>query len=318
MESAPLGRSGLSVSRVSLGCGNFGGIGSAPQFFGAGESREEALALLDAAWELGINFLDTADAYGGGSSERWIGEWLRSRGDEVRDRIVLCTKVFHSVEGNPDDRGLAPARIRKQVEGSLARLGVERIDLYLTHEPDPATPLEETLGALDELARAGKIGAFGLSQVDAADVERALASARPECVQNSLSLLDRSSEGVVALCARDGLAFTAFSPLAGGVLTGKYRAGEPPPPGSRLATRPGPYGAHATQRTLAAVDALARTAASRGVDAAALSLAWLLADERVTSVVVGPRRPAHFEAVRRALELRLTPAERDDLAAFFV
>jgi aryl-alcohol dehydrogenase-like predicted oxidoreductase len=317
MESAPLGRSGLSVSRISLGCGNFGGIGSAPEFFGAGESREEAFALMDAAWELGITFFDTADAYGGGSSERWVGEWLRSRGADVRERIVLCTKVFHSVEGDPGDRGLAPARIRRQVEGSLVRLGVERIDLYLAHEPDPETPLEETLGALEELARAGKIGAFGLSQVDAAEVERALATARPECVQNSLSLLERASEALVAVCARDGLAFTAFSPLAGGVLTGKYRAGEPPPPGSRLATRPGPYGALATERTLAGVDALARAAAERGVDAAALSLAWLLADERVTSIVVGPRRPAHLDAVRRALELPLTPAERDELAALF-
>jgi aryl-alcohol dehydrogenase-like predicted oxidoreductase len=317
MESAPLGRSGLSVTRISLGCGNFGGIGSAPEFFGAGESREEAFALLDAAWEFGITSLDTADAYGGGSSERWIGEWLRSRGGEVRDQVVLCTKVFHPVEGDPADRGLAPARIRRQVEGSLARLGVERIDLYLAHEPDPATPLEETLGAFEELARAGKIGAFGLSQVDAAELDRALAAARVECVQNSLSLLDRDSEDVVALCARHGVGFTAFSPLAGGVLTGKYRAGEPPPPGSRLATRPGPYGALASERTLGGVDALARAAAERAVDAAALSLAWLLADERVTSVVVGPRRPAHLEAVRRALGVRLTPAERDALAALF-
>src|SRR5918999_2449556 len=317
MESAPLGRSGLSVSRISLGCGNFGGIGSAPEFFGAGESREEAFALMDAAWELGITFFATADASGGGSSERWVGEWLRSRGADVCERIVLCTKVFHSVEGDPGDRGLAPARIRRQVEGSLVRLGVERIDLYLAHEPDPETPLEETLGALEELARAGKIGAFGLSQVDAAEVERALATARPECVQNSLSLLERASEALVAVCARDGLAFTAFSPLAGGVLTGKYRAGEPPPPGSRLATRPGPYGALATERTLAGVDALARKAAERGVDAAALALAWLLADGRVTSVVVGPRRPAHLDAARRAVELGLARGGREELAALF-
>src|ERR687895_1524663 len=317
MESAPLGRSGLSVSRISLGCGNFGGIGSAPEFFGAGESREEAFALMDAAWELGITSFDTADAYGGGSSERWVGEWLRSRGADVRERIVLCTKVFHSVEGDPADRGLAPARIKRQVESSLARLGVERIDLYLAHEPDPATPLEETLGAFEELAQAGKIVGFGLSQVDAAEVEAALAAARVECVQNSLSLLDRASEDVVAVSARTGVAFTAFSPLAGGVLTGKYRAGEPPPPGSRLATRPGPYGALATERTLAGVDALARKAAERGVDAAALSLAWLLADERVTSVVVGPRRPAHLDAARRAVELGLARAEREELAALF-
>jgi aryl-alcohol dehydrogenase-like predicted oxidoreductase len=293
--------------RFALGCGNFGGIGSAPAFFGAGESREEAFALMDAAWELGMTSFDTADAYGGGSSERWIGEWMRARGL----RPVLCTKVFHPVEGDPDDRGLAPARVRRQLEGSLERLGVDRVDLYLAHEPDPATPLEDTLGAFEQLRGEGLIGGFGLSNVSADELERALAATHVDCVQNSYSLLDRGdAEDVLPLCARHRVAYAAFSPLAGGVLTGKYRAGEEPPSGSRLATRPGPYAALATASTLAAVDAL-------GADAASLALAWLLADERVTSIVLGPRRPEHLETVRRALALELTPAERDELAALF-
>jgi aryl-alcohol dehydrogenase-like predicted oxidoreductase len=303
------------VRRFALGCGNFGGIGSAPEFFGAGETRDESFALMDRAWELGIGHFDTADAYGGGSSERWIGEWMRERGV----RPFLTTKVFHSVEGDPADRGLAPERIRRQLDSSLERLGVERVDVYLAHEPDPATPLEETIGAFEELRREARIGAFGLSNVGAADLERALAAgAALACVQNSFSLLERADEAdVLPLCARHGVGYAAFSPLAGGVLTGKYRTGEAPPPGSRLATRPGPYGALATPTTLAAVDAFCAKAAEGGVDAAALALAWLLADGRVTTIVVGPRRPEHLEPARRALELALAPAERDELTALF-
>ena len=293
--------------RFALGCGNFGGIGSAPEFFGAGETRDEAFALMDAAWELGITHFDTADAYGGGSSERWIGAWMRDRGV----RPLLTTKVFHSVVGDPTDRGLAPDRIRRQLGGSLERLGVERVDLLLAHESDPEVPLEETLAAFEELRGSGQIGAFGLSNASAAELERALASADVACVQNSYSLLDRGDErDVLPLCARRGLDYAAFSPLAGGVLTGKYRRDAAPPAGSRLATRPGPYAELATPSALRAVDGL-------GADAAALALAWLVADPRVTWVVVGPRRPEHLRPVRRALELELSPAERERLGALF-
>src|SRR5919205_597965 len=166
MDRRRLGGTGVDVTRLILGCGNFGGIGSAPEFFGQGETQAEAERLMDAAWGAGIRCFDTADAYGGGRSESWIGEWVRARG--VRDELVLETKVFHSVEGDPADRGLAPERIRR------ARLGVERVDLYLIHEPDPDTPLADTLEALDELVRAGKVGAIGASNVDGAYLEQAL------------------------------------------------------------------------------------------------------------------------------------------------
>jgi len=312
VETRPLGATGIEISRLVLGCGNFGGIGSAPAFFGQGESREEAFAIMDAAWELGITTFDTADAYGGGRSEAWIGEWRRSKGPEVRDALVLTTKVFHSVLGVPGDVGLAPARIRRAVEASLRRLGVERIDLYLTHEPDPDMPLADTLGALEELLREGKVGAVGGSNVGAEHL------VGYQFVQNSYSLLDRAAEDeVLPLCARDGLGFEAFGPLAGGWLTGKYRRGEPAPAGSRMSQRPEPYLHLDDERVYRGLDELERLATERGTSMAALAIAWLLADERVTGVVVGPRRPEHLEPPVTALELPLSAAERDELGALF-
>ncbi len=311
MESRPLGRTGVTVSRIILGCGNFGGIGSAPEFFGAGESDEEAAAIMDRAWELGIMTFDTADAYGGGRSERAIGRWIASRGV----RPVLTTKTFNPMEAG-GDRGLAPERIRRQLRSSLERLGVERVDLYLTHEPDPETPLDDTLGALDALVAEGLVGAYGGSNVDAATVRAA--GGRYAWVQNSCSLLERGDEAeVLPLCERDGLGYTPFSPLAGGWLAGRYRRGEAPPPGSRMTMRPEPYAHLDREEVWAALEAFAARAAGYGVDPATLALAWLLSDPRVTAVVVGPRRPEHLDPAVRALELRLSADERADLAALF-
>ena len=154
MEHRALGRSGVDVSRIILGCGNFGGIGSSPAFFGAGETEAEAHALLDAAWEAGITTYDTADAYGGGRSETYLGNWLRSQGPDVRDRIVLTTKTFNPMTEGADS-GLAPARVRRQLATSLERLGVDAVDLYLPHAMDDATPVAETVGAFEELVAEG-------------------------------------------------------------------------------------------------------------------------------------------------------------------
>ncbi len=128
MQERPLGRTGVTVSRIALGCGGFGGIGTAPPFFGRGESEEQAFDLMDAAWDMGVTLFDTADAYGGGRSEKAIGSWLRAKGPAARERIVLTTKVFHSVVGDPQDRGLARDRILRQIEGTLARPGLQPLD----------------------------------------------------------------------------------------------------------------------------------------------------------------------------------------------
>src|SRR2546426_1579992 len=155
METRALARSGFEVSRIILGCGNFGGIGSAPEFFGGGESDEEAAAIMDRAWELGITAFDTADAYGGGRSGLAIGRWMASRGV----RPSLTTKTFNPMSAGAD-RGLAPERIRRQLESSLERLGVDRVELFMTHQPDPDTPPSETLAVLDQLGPARGVRAY--------------------------------------------------------------------------------------------------------------------------------------------------------------
>jgi aryl-alcohol dehydrogenase-like predicted oxidoreductase len=320
VEVRRLGRTELEVSRISLGCGNFGGIGSAPELFGQGETTEEAFALMDAAAEAGITVLDTAASYGGGRSEAWVGRWRAEREADV----LLSTKVYWSVAGDPDDRGLSYDRILREVEGSLERLQTERIDMYLTHEPDPETPIEETLRALDELVRSGKVRAIGASNLDGEQLEEALETserlglARFEWVQNEYSLLQRGPEAdVLPICEREGLGFTPFSPLAGGWLTGKYRRGEPYPSGSRMTLRPGPYEELAAEATFDALEAFEAAAAERGVDPATLAVAWVLGHPQVTSVVVGPRRPAHLAPALGALGLPLSLQERDGLAKLF-
>ena len=324
MEQRQLGRTDLRLSRIGLGCGNFGGIGSAPELFGAGESEEEAFRLMDEAWDLGITFFDTADAYGGGRSEQAIGRWLKTKGAEVRDRLLISSKVFYSDVGDPSDRGLSRERIQRQIDRSLGRLGIERLDMYLIHQPDPDTPLEETLGALDELVRAGKVRWIGASQIEGWRLRESLAIsaaghlARFEWVQNECSLLARDPEhDVLPLCAEHELGFTPFSPLAGGWLTGKYRAGEPFPAGSRMTLRPGPYETLVQDRTFSALDELRAAATERGVDMATLALAWVLTHPQVTAVIVGPRRPQHLDPVRSALDLPLSADERENLAGLF-
>jgi aryl-alcohol dehydrogenase-like predicted oxidoreductase len=320
VDERELGRTGIVVWRNALGCGFFGGVGSAPAFFGGGESEEEALAIMDAAWDLGVTLFDTADAYGGGRSERAVGRWLAER----RKRPVVATKVFHSVDGDPNDRGLARERILRQIEGSLERLGVERIDLYLIHEPDPDTPIAETLGALDELVRAGKVGAVGASNVGAAQLRQALQAsaerdlARFEWVQNSYNLLERKDEDeLLPLCAEHGLGYTPFSPLAGGWLTGKYRRGEAYPAGSRMTLRPDPYADFENESTFDGLEALDAAARERGVEVATLALAWVLSHPLVTAAVVGPRRPEHLDPARDALAVELSEDEREQLGALF-
>jgi aryl-alcohol dehydrogenase-like predicted oxidoreductase len=295
--------------RVILGCGNFGGIGSAPAFFGRGETQEQAFKLMDAAWVADITWFDTADAYGGGRSETYIGEWIRSRRPEG---LRLTTKTFNPMDEG-EDQGLAPARVRRQIDTSLQRLGVDRVDLYLAHDWDPDVPVAELAGVFEELVAAGKIGAYGLSNVDGAQLQDALRAGALAAVQNSYSLLDRAAEReVLPLCAANDLAFQAFSPLAGGWLTGKYRRDAPAPEGSRMTMRPGPYEHLCDDRVYDTLEELERQG-----DPSTLALAWLLADDRI-AVVVGPRRPEHLRPALAALERPLSPAERDELSELFL
>jgi aryl-alcohol dehydrogenase-like predicted oxidoreductase len=323
MEERLLGGSGTSITRVILGCGNFGGIGSSPAFFGQGTRKDEAFRLMDAAWDRGITTFDTADAYGGGRSETFIGEWLATKGAEVRDRIVIATKTYNPMDDG-EDHGLGRMRIRRQLDTSLRRLGVERVALYLAHDFDSETPQEETLQGFADAVLAGKVGAIGASNFTGEQLAEAVEIAeleglpRYEWVQNGFSLLDQADrESVFPVCREHGLGYTPFSPLAGGWLTGKYRRGQPPPAGSRMTLRPEPYEGYSSDRVFDALEALEQAARDRGVSMAALALAWALHQPELTAVVIGPNRTDHLEPAFDALEIDLSPTERDHLTEVF-
>jgi aryl-alcohol dehydrogenase-like predicted oxidoreductase len=228
-------------------------------------------------------------------------------------RPTITTKTFNPMDAG-EDHGLAPERITRQLESSLERLGIDCVEVYLAHESDPDVPIAETVGAFEDLQSAGKIRAYGVSNFDAVQLEAALAAGRPQAIQNEHSLLSRGDEsGVLPLCEREHVAYLVFSPLAGGWLTGKYRRGEAFPAGSRMTQRPDPYADFVNDETFDRLDRLADFAAADGRSLPGLALAWLLADQRVTQVVVGPGRPEHLAPVREALERPLSPAQREEV-----
>ena len=313
MRADTLGSSGLVVPALILGCGNFHGIGSPAHLAGKGDDRDTAFALLDRALKLGIDMFDTANSYGGGVSEQWLGEWVASRG--VRDRVLLSTKVAMPV--GPGEQGLSAAHIGQQVEVSLRRLGTDRLDLYLAHGPDDDTPIEETVAAFGALVDAGKIRYYGVCNfsrsqlvalVDAAD---RLGTHRPVNLQHGYNLLQRSTATTFDVCARDGIGFTAYSPLAGGFLTGKYRADRPAPAGSRLTLRPDGFDGLSYD----AVSRLETVAAQRGLQLSTMALAWAVTDPGVSALVIGPRTPEQLTQMCRALDVQLTESDRAELVA---
>ena len=284
METRTIGS--LEVSVVGLGCNNFGmRIG-----------RAETKAVVDAALDAGINFFDTADIYGGTKSETYLGEALGAR----RDEIVLATKFGGPYEGH--EGGASAAYIRIAVEDSLTRLGTDRIDLYQLHFPDQKTPIAETIGALVELVAEGKVREIGCSNFSVAQLEEA-AAATPDgspgfvSVQNQYNILHRDPEdGVLEWCDRTGTAFLPFFPLASGLLSGKYRAGEPPPEGTRLAAMGDGAKSQLSDERLAAVADLDELAEREGHTVLDLAFGWLLTRPAVASVIAGATRPEQVTA----------------------
>ncbi|MFF3243784.1 aldo/keto reductase [Streptomyces sp. NPDC002870] len=317
MRYRRLGDSDIRIPLLTFGCGNFGGIGSAPELFGQGDDERSAHQMLDAALAEGITMFDTANSYGGGRSEQWLGSWLRSRA--VRDEVLITTKVGNRVGPGPLDAGLSAAHIRSQVEASLSRLGTDHIDLYLTHVSDPATPVEETIRAFDELIDTGKILRYGMSNFSASDFDEAVSVAdrlgarRPVNLQAGYNLLERDAEPELASSARHGAGFTAYSPLAGGLLTGKYRADREVPAGSRLALLPS-YGKLVGSELYGILGRLDVLAAQHGRTPTALALAWVLSEPAVSGALIAPRTQAQLEAMSAALDISLTPQERNSLA----
>src|ERR1700743_2530119 len=236
MRRLPLGDSGIEITEFLFGAGSIGGIGSAVATRGLGVDTAQGLDRLAEAYALGIRVVDTADAYGGGDSERTVGRWLAERHP---DDVLVQTKVGSVPRGDRPGVDLSPAHIERQLAQSIRRLG--RVDLYLSHAPDPDTPVEQTLTAFAAAQQAGLIRAFGVCNVDVRLLESLLATAadrglpRPEWVQNGCSLLNRADEpDLLPLVRAEGLGYMAFSPLAGGVLSDRYLDGAPPAPGSRI------------------------------------------------------------------------------------
>jgi aryl-alcohol dehydrogenase-like predicted oxidoreductase len=268
---------------------------------------------VNAALEKGINFVDTADIYGAGKSEEFLGRALGAR----RDEVVIATKFGGVMEGK--GKGASPAYIRVAVEASLRRLGTDRIDLYQLHYPDPEVPIQETLGALGELVKAGKVREIGCSNFSVGQLrEAAMApdgAARFASVQNEYSILHREPEdGVLDECERQGLAFLPYFPLMSGLLTGKYRRGQPPPEGSRLAEG-GQLGSLLNDRNLDIVEELIRFAEARERTILELAVSWLLGRPTVASVISGATSPGQVKANVHAAGWRLTQEELAEVEA---
>lgn len=298
MEPVSLGDSGLTVSRVGLGCNNLG----------SRIDLEATRAVVDAALDAGVTFFDTAAVYGnGGDSERFLGEILEGR----RDRVVLATKFGWGSEAGDGTVDTA----RRSLEESLERLRTDYVDLYYLHKPDASTPIAETLGALDELVRAGKVRALGCSNFSAeqlADADRVaseLGTARFTVLQNHYNLLRRDDDAdVLPLCRELGVAYVPYFPLASGLLTGKYRRGEPAPEGTRLAGR------EIEDERFDRIEALTAFAEERGRSLHELALSALASTPGIGSIIAGATKPEQVRSNAAASSWKLTPDELATLA----
>jgi aryl-alcohol dehydrogenase-like predicted oxidoreductase len=311
MQSRRLGNGPLEVSQLSFGTWLTvaGGIG-----------RAQAIRCIHTALDHGITLFDTANQYGAGEAEHVLGEALRAY---PRDRYLIATKLYFPV-GDEPDRGLSAAQIEKQLDRSLQRLGVDCIDLYQCHRFDVETPLEETMAALHKAVQAGKVRAIGFSEWTAEQIDAAAALSGANALtafsssQPQYSMLWRKPEnGVFAACARHRIGNLAFSPLAHGVLTGKYNPGQPPPPGSRAASEQmnvfmETAGRHyRSDNLLQAVEKLKPIAAGLGLTMAQMALAWVLRRPEVASAIIGASRPEQIEENVRAVGVVL-PADALD------
>jgi aryl-alcohol dehydrogenase-like predicted oxidoreductase len=296
------------LHRVIFGCGNFGGLGSSPALRGRGDDDATAIALLDQARAVGLARFDTANTYGGGASELLLGEWLSRQDRAFRDRIEIATKVGNPNGCPPGDRPLSRGQVASHLDESLRRLGLERIDLYYLHEFDASTPLEETLEALDRALAQGKIAAFGVSNATAADLKSVLALVGGALrralthVQNEFNRLHTVDlADVVPIARTEGLRYIAFSPLSGGLLTGKYVHGRLPIAGTRLAEAPDLYGDRLTPESFEAIADLERRAAERGWTVAGAALRFVLDTPGVDSLIVAPRSARQFSGYGMAV-----------------
>ena len=307
MKYCTIGRSGVRVNPLALGTMVLGPWGNT--------DPDSCRRIVNRALDAGVNLVDTADMYGDGATEEIIGPAVAAR----RDEVVLATKFHHPVgdHSDPNRRGNSRRWIMTAVEDSLRRLGTDYIDLYQVHRPDPHTAIAETVEALSDLVRAGKIRAWGTSTFPAEELVEAHWAARrsgaigPHCEQPPYSIMCRGIErDVLAVCARYGMGVITWSPLSGGWLTGKYTRSEPAPPGSRGATNPEHFDG-SNRAKLDAVERLAQIAADAGVPLMHMALAWVLEHPAVTAAIIGPRTEDQLDELLEAGDLRLDPDTLD-------
>ena len=308
MQYRRLGDSGLEVSAIGLGTNNFGDNSRWPFHMGP----EEVATLIHASLDAGVNTLDTANAYGEGRSEEYIGRALKGR----REDAVIATKVHGRMGEGPNREGLSRKAIMHEVEQSLRRLQTDYIDLYQLHQIDHATPIEETMRALDDLVRDGKVRYVGCSNFEAWRLCEAVWTARTAglapmvSVQPPYSMLNRDVEReLLPVCDRYGIGVLPYFPLEHGLLTGKYRRGQPPPADSRLAVHGEPLQA----ADFDLIEALAGFAESRGHTLLELAFAWLLSRPSVSSVIAGATRPEQIRANATAVQWRLSEEELESV-----
>jgi aryl-alcohol dehydrogenase-like predicted oxidoreductase len=308
MEYRNLGRTGVQVSALCLGTANFGPM----------TSEEKARQIMQTALDAGINFLDTADSYGSGESERIIGRFLRDTGQ--RNRVILATKVFYPVDEGLNNQGLSRYHILRACEASLRRLQTDHIDLYIMHRSASSViPVDETLGALTDLVRQGKVCYIGCSTHPAWEIMEALmvselkGYARYVVESSPYNLLDRRVENErIPLCQRHGLAVVPWSALAMGMLAGRYPVGEPFPQGSRAAANPqGIYAQRINRRGLEVAARVAEMSATYGLTPGQLSLLWVKDQPGVTAPIVGPRTPAQLDEMLGVADMHADRALRD-------
>jgi aryl-alcohol dehydrogenase-like predicted oxidoreductase len=301
-----LGSSDLQVSEISLGSW---------LTYGLGVDDEPARACVEKAFEVGINFIDTSNVYGRGAAEELLGEILQSR---QRDSYVLATKLFFPMDDSGENQGLSRGQVFKQIEASLRRLRTEYVDLYQCHRYDPETPLEETMGALSEVVGQGKARYLGFSEWTAPQIQAALElvpkAEKFVSSQPQYSILWRVPEReVIPLCAANGISQIVWSPLGQGVLTGKYKPGEPPSPESRMGNEMGwAMDRFRSDAVLEAVQRLRPLADGLGITMAQLALAWVLREPNVASAITGASRPEQVEANAAASGIKL---DEETLAA---
>jgi voltage-dependent potassium channel beta subunit len=297
MEYRRLGKAGMKVSAVSLG---------AWLTFGGSVEDDAARKCIRSAIENGVNFIDVADAYAGGKAEEVVGQVIR---DYKRSDLVISSKLFWPMSDGVNDRGLSRKHIMESVEVSLRRLGTDYLDIYFCHRFDPETPLEETVRAMDDLVHQGKILYWGTSVWEAGQIAQAVETARqynafpPQVEQPRYNMLDRHIEAeILPICARHGIGITVFSPLAQGILTGKYNDGVPE--GSRAETSEW-MANELTDDTLGRARKLAGIADQMGITMSQLALAWILRRPEISCVITGATRPEHVLTNVKAAEIEL-------------